>query len=170
VKEAVDIVLREPKYQNQLEDIRRWIGELEELLFPKGSSQKHVNEFKQQLAVPSLGTAINAASSQLAIRLEQAWTCSNTNHGSHNAVLRFDAQLDWENNVHTNIAISCWASDSQAPKMYVSNSWIEVPLYSHIQTPRTSCLAPCQKRRLRLMANANEANEPRPQLQRQTRR
>jgi hypothetical protein len=120
-KEAVDITLHEAKYEKQLEELRLWVGDLCDLLSTRGSSQEQEQskELKPRLPLPSSVTAVNEASKGLGTGLENAWTCLNTRHDGHNAVLRFDAQLDMEDNVHMNVAISCRPSNTSSPQTYV---------------------------------------------------
>ncbi|KAF2281429.1 uncharacterized protein EI97DRAFT_498022 [Westerdykella ornata] len=108
-KEALDITLHESVYKKRLDELRTWVGELCHLLSANGNSRKqdHDTKSKQALPLPSSVTAINEASRQLGIDLEKAWTCLDTTHSSHNAALWFNAQLDLNDVVHMDVAISC---------------------------------------------------------------
>jgi hypothetical protein len=147
VKEVVNLTLQESQYDRQLEELRTWVGDLCDMLSTRGSSlaQDPVNKVKQTLPLPSSVNAINKASKQLGTGLEKAWTCLNTNHGGHDAVLRFDAQLDMEDDVHMNVAISCRSSNSRTPQAYGFIPIFDKPCLQ-VQTPRRICLAPRQKR------------------------
>jgi hypothetical protein len=139
--------LHEAKYEKQLEELRLWVGDLCDLLSTRGSTQKQEEskELKPRLPLPSSVTAINEASEELGTGLETAWTCLNTRHDGHNAVLQFDAQVDMEDNVHMNVAISSWPSNVSSPQTYAhilnfSNHCLQA------QIPRETGLAPCEKR------------------------
>jgi len=118
-KEAVDIMLHLPRYEKYVDELRAWIGELSHLLTANGYPSKLENrpEHKHTLPLPSSVIAINKASKELGTGLEKAWSCLNTKHGGHSAVLWFDAQLDMNDAVHTNIAISCRKTPVSKPSV-----------------------------------------------------
>ena len=122
IKNAVDLTVHESEYEAQLKELRDWVGEISHLLSTglaipaKGQAKKA----KGLLPLPPRVNAINLASKQLAGGLEQAWTCSNTSHGSHSAMMRVDAQMDMKDAVHMDVAIRCHASGSLISTKYVS--------------------------------------------------
>ncbi|KAF2650583.1 hypothetical protein K491DRAFT_782505 [Lophiostoma macrostomum CBS 122681] len=116
-KKALDVTLHESRYEKQLEELRTWVGELSYLLSTNGNHPKKDPSItpKPLLPLPSSLTAINEASRQLGQGLEKSWTCLNTTHSSHKAALWFDAQLDTDDSVHMNVAISCQPHASRNP-------------------------------------------------------
>ena len=115
------MALSHSQYKAELDELRKWINDLSDLLGSKvqhrtksaqTSPSTEILPTKQTLPLPSSIIAINKASKQLGAGLKKAWTCSNTAHDSHCIALWLDAQFETDDVVHMDVAISCTSRKS----------------------------------------------------------